>query len=168
MSLQQRVTREDLLSEEALAEERQQAAALVADGVLELESVGLDSHLEDGEVLAEGENDAFREAVAAELESVDTDSPDERQLRGEHWRPDEVVFKTIWEEYNFPERVSHTQLSGALEYSDHTSFGDVGVEDAIDHGVETGQLVDIPRTLSERDGREYIEDGLLFARGWSE
>lgn len=170
---QQAVTRHDLFDEDELQRLRTEARKMVENGVVPLEAVSLDGQLNDGQELADGENDAFREAVQEELEDMParepTNAPNEREEAGEGWRADEVKFRTIWHEFDFDEKVSRTQLEGALEVSEHTSLGTNGAGRAIDYGVDAGDLVDIPREMAMLGSEETrTQTGVLYARGWSE
>jgi hypothetical protein len=171
--LETTITREEAFDADDLQSLRAEARKMVERGALPLEAVSLDGHLDDGQQLADGENEAFREAVAAELDDMParepTNAPQEREAAGEGWTADDVVFKTIWDEFNFSKTVSRTQLEGALECSDHTSLGTNGAGRAIEAGVERGEIVDIPReTAALGTDETQTQTGVLYARGWSE
>jgi hypothetical protein len=172
-ALEATVTREEAFEADELQRLRQEAVTMVKDGVVPLEDISLASRLDDGQQLADGEDDAFRDAVAAELDKTPkhevSSTPNNREQTGEGWQADDVVFKTIWDEFNFSETVSRTQLEGALDVSDHTNLGGNGIDRAIEYGVETDQIVDIPREMASIGTDETTtRTGIMYACGWSE
>lgn len=160
------VTRFDAFSETELQTLRTEAVEMVANGAIAVEEISLDGRTDDGVTLADGENDAFRESVRDQLEDAPQRdaTPEQEAEQGEGWGPTEVDFASIWDEYNFPEEVSDTQLVGALAVSDHTSFGTGGARRAIQYGVEADHLIDIPRRLpNDSHGDEFLINGVMYA-----
>lgn len=161
-------TRFDAFGEEKLQKLRSEAVQGVASGAYPLDAVSLDGHVGDGVELADGENEAFRESVREQLgDAIDDEATKEEEAEeGEGWRPTEVDFNAIWDEYNFPEKVSNVQLTEALAVSDHTRFKGGGAERAIEYGIEAGALIDIPRRLPDDSrGEEIVATGVMYAAG---
>jgi hypothetical protein len=96
--------REELFDEDELQRLRTEATNMVRDGALDLSQVALDGRLEDGQELADGENDAFRESVREELEDTPDETVRERHDHDEGardgWGPEEVDFDVLWDEYD--------------------------------------------------------------------
>lgn len=161
-------TRFELFEENELQRLKTEAARMISNGIITLEDCSLSARVEDGETLAEGENEAFRADVREELDNLPSNgaTEEEKAEDGEGWGPTEVDYATIWQEYGFGKKVSNTQLVGALAYSKHTSFGKGGARRCIEYGVEAGELIDIPRYMPENDEGETPElTGVLYARG---
>jgi hypothetical protein len=164
--------REDLFDEDELQRLREEAARMVANGPLTLVDVSLDGRLDDGEELADGENEAFRDRVREALDDVPDTATDRQTGEAtdheprEGWSPEEVRFNTIWEEYDWSGAVSRTVLVGALAVSDHTAFGRNGAVRCIDVAVDDGALVDIKQNIAQ-DGEVVKKGGFLYGRGES-
>lgn len=162
------VTRLEAFSEKKLQKLRNEAVQGVAGGAYPLDVVSLDGHTGDGAELVDGENEAFRESVREQLgDGIDDEATEEEEAEeGEGWDPTEVDFNTIWNEYNFPKKVSNVQLTEALAVSDHTGFRRGGAERAIEYGIEAGTLIDIPRRLPDDcRGEEVVATGVMYAAG---
>lgn len=161
-------TRGELFTDAELQRYRKEAAEYVSDGVIPIDEVRLNGYLDEGQQLVDGENEAFRAAVLDEIDELPNQPTDEHEEseRGEGWDPTEVDFGVIWDEYSFPERVSDTQLKGALTYSKHTAFKGGGAERAIEYGTEAGTLYDVPRRFpgGSKDDT-VIMDGVMYEWG---
>ncbi|WP_254841149.1 hypothetical protein [Natronomonas marina] len=160
------VSREEAFRENELQRLRTEAARMVSDGTLRLEDVSLAGRLDDGQQLADGEEEAFREAVREAADEV----PDRQRTTGtedsepvDGWEPTEVEWVTIWDEFSLQTHVSRTELELALEVSDHTGFGRGGAGRAIQSAVEDGALVDTTPQLDHED-EPSKQPGLRFAR----
>lgn len=162
-----RESREDLFDEDELQRLRTEAKNMVREGALDLSQVALDGRLEDGQQLADGENEAFRESVREELD----DTPDETvRERHEHdegardgWGPEDVDFDALWDEYGWYKPVGRTKLLGALQVSDHTAFNSENAAlRCVKHALQTGALVDIPQNIP---GKAEPKRNSKFRRG---
>lgn len=162
------VTRFEAFGEKTLQKLRSEAVQMVANGAITVDDISLHGRTGDGVELVDGENEAFREDVREQLDDTveDDATADEEAEQGEGWGPTEVDFSSIWGEYNFPEKVSGTQLVGALAVSEHTSFANGGARRAIQYGVEADRIIDIPRRLpDDSHGDEVVINGVMYALG---
>ncbi|MUV87051.1 hypothetical protein GJ631_10840 [Natronomonas sp. CBA1123] len=159
--------REELFDEPELQRLRTEAKNMVREGALDLAQVALDGRLEDGQQLAEGENEAFRESVREELDETPDETVRERHEHDEGardgWGPEDVDFDVLWDEYDWYKPVGRTKLLGALQVSDHTAFNSENAAlRCVEYALETGKLVDIPQNIP---GKADPKRNSKFRRG---
>jgi hypothetical protein len=160
-------TRAELFDEDELQRLRTEATNMVRQGTLDLAQVALDGRLEDGQQLADGENEAFRDSVREDLDETPEESVRERHEHDagarDGWGPEDVDFDVLWDEYDWYKPVGRTKLLGALQVSDHTAFNsENGALRCVKHALQTGALVDIPQNIP---GKTDPKRNSKFRRG---
>lgn len=161
-------TRQEFFDENELQSLRSEAAKMVVNGPLTLDDISLSGRLDDGKELVDGENDAFRASVEDALDDVpnrDRSGGSAGDETNDGWRPTEVDFGAIWAEFDLPTKASRTQLELALDASRHTSFGPTSAAQALEYGVESGQLIDCEIKVDGADCDDEWISGLNYKRG---
>lgn len=161
-SASDRVGRDELFEDDqAYHQAIDHAARLVRDGIIRLNQVTLAGFCEDDVELRDGVDESFRQDVEAHLDVVDDGDQEPDVEPAQRAAPESVPWRAVWDEFGFGNTASRTQLTGALELSEHTEFGRGPADTAIAHGVETGALVDI--AMAAEDGSRLA--GLRFGLG---